>query len=153
MAIKIPPDVLIEMSLFMQGKKIMERPKIVHCYEDLLMLARRNIIFLNDVANTGLIHSFLKDPKRIILILDNFNPYSELIKDAGQLVLSKLLYKTALYYHIGYDHSIDKIDQDYILVTDIGINKWHLDSLEQFALLREKDIWENIKKWIRVMRT
>ncbi len=158
MTIKIPEDIQREILLLRQGKKIRKRVEKEPTYfpVELFSMAVRNLELLNKVANTEPILSFLNDSGRAIMVLDKFNalyPQPHRRDNVGSLVLRKIGDRISLYDWIDADYPANRSDSDYRLVTERELRKWHLDSLKQFALLTEREIWRNIKGWLKIMRT
>jgi len=157
MAVEIPKEIQREVSLIKRGKKLKKRVKKEPNYsiEELFSTAVKKLEFLNEVANTEPIFSFLNDSGRTIMVLDQFNtrfPQDRLQDNIGRLVLRKIGDKVALYEWIDADYPANRSDRDYRLITKEMLGRWHSRSLRRFALLTEREIWKNIKEWLRVMR-
>lgn len=159
--LEIPKNIQKEISLIEKGKKIKKREKREPFYpqEELFSMAMKNLRFLDEVANTEPVHSFLQGSDysaRIIMILDNFNttyPQPKPQDNMGRLVLTVIYGLASLYDWVDADYPINRSYRDYVRVTYQGLEEWDPSSLKQFALLTEKDIWKSIFQWLRIMRS
>ena len=161
MAVEIPKGVQREVFLIRQGKKLKKRAKEEPSYsiKELFSVAVKKLEFLNEIANTEPIFSFLNESGKAILILSDFNafyPQAYKCYNLGRLVLVKKENKAALYDIYDWTNADNLMDQGKkgcYLVTKEQLEKWHTDSLKQFALLTERRIWENIKDRLRFIRS
>jgi len=156
----IPENIKKEIFLIERGKKLKKRVKQEPSYsqKELLSIATRNLAFLNEVANTEPVLSFLRGSgsKRTILIIDHFNttyPQRNPQDNIGCLVLTVIGGVASFYNWVDADYPVNRSDGDYTLVTEKELERWHNDSLKQFALLTEKDIWKNILRCLNIMRS
>jgi len=149
--VKIPKPIIEEINRIRKGIKKEKEPPVLRLKEDLLPLAHKNFVFLNDIAKSEPMDTFLKDKK--ILILDEFSPHSgkdELISRGG-LWLETIGGKTGLYYWKDSDFPANRSDSDHSLIKQEELPDWHKDSLESFALLTEEEIWLAIEKFLGFM--
>lgn len=119
--------------------------------KQLLVKALKNLEFLNEIAETEPIHSFLL--KEGILILDHFEPdFPDTVREPnGGLWLVTVNKKTGLFYWLDADYPANRSDRDYELITAEGIKEWHPKSVARFATLTKREIWKAIKDWLRII--
>src|SRR3989344_3394943 len=138
----IPEFVKKELQRITEKKPLKKPKEKQHSPEELLARAIGNLNFLNKIAKTEPIYSFLQEGK--ILILDHFTPdYPDLIPNPlGGLWLETISGATGLFYWLDADYPANRSERDHKLVTEVELRKWHLKSIAQFAALTEKQIWK-----------
>ena len=156
MPVKIPVDIQKHIELIKKGKGITQKKKKKYSKEELFSKAVGNLKFLNKVADSEPIHSFIKD--EVLAVLRNFSNrfpdddnFRALIK-TGCLLLETRAGVTGLYYWLDTDFPANRSDRDHQLVTEEELKNWSPKSIEIFSKLTRDDIWENIRTWIMSIR-
>lgn len=153
MRIIIPKPIRKEIERVIKGKKKKKLKKKEYSKEHLLTMAGLNLEFLTALAKTEPVKFLLN--KDSFLILGEFSPkFPELLhghKPQGALWLLKRNDEAGLYYWLDADYPANRSDRDYELITPPHLTKWHDKSLERFALLTKKEIWENIAMFLSYM--
>jgi len=144
---------LIEMKN--KGQKIVPKQKLEMHYsaEKLFTMAVKNLEFLNAIAKTEPIRSYIKNRDHGINILNNFSNQLSPPETLGaigyhQLCLTTMWKKTALFYHYEKDFPAHRSDNDYTLVTKKVLVDWSPESIKSLAKLTEKKIWKTIEEWL-----
>jgi hypothetical protein len=161
MPVNIPKDIQRLVGLILAGKKLKKEIKLEPLYrqDEVLAMATSRLNFLNELANSEPIRSYLMSKEKcgdgfILMILDNFNsrfPQQDPNHNIGCLILRERKNVLALYDWVDADYPANRSESDYTRVTASELKKWDPASLKQFALLSEKQIWRNIKKWLTVV--
>ncbi|MEK7182511.1 MAG: hypothetical protein AAB679_02025 [Patescibacteria group bacterium] len=156
MPVKIPVDIQKHIELIKKGKGITQKKEKKYSKEELFSKAVENLKFLNEVAYSESIHSFLKD--EALAVLGDFSNrfpdddnFRALIK-TGYLLLETRAGVTGLYYWLDTDFPANRSDRDHQLVTEEELKNWSPKSIEIFSKLTRDDIWENIRTWIMSIR-
>lgn len=142
-----------------KGKKIIKKIPIKKKYseDEIFSLAFKNLQFLNEIAMTEPVSSFLEKNDRIIEVLGNFSTRwdpTQAMVSLGMLCLAKKKRKIGLFFWLDAGYPADRSDNEYTLITQKELkNYWHKKSLEIFARLTEQEIWRNIEKWLKIMRS
>lgn len=158
MAVKIPKDIQREIGLLRQGikiKKKSEKRSVYYSPDQIFYMAILNLRFLNELAGSEPVSSFLDETRQMIMVLDSFSsscPPPDQHFSLGRLILKKVNNEAALYYWLDIGYQPTRDDKDCYLVTEEELRKWHPNSLRRFALLTKEEIWRNIKGWLRFMR-
>jgi hypothetical protein len=151
MNINIPSSIKKEILMIERGKKLVKKEK-VYSREKALIEAIENLRFLNEVANTEPLHSFLK--KHAIRIIP-FEPYFPDSNRAplGGLWLETKRGKTRLFYWLDADYPVNRSDEDHKFIGEDRLADWDPSSLQQFAGLTKRQVWRNIREWLRAIRS
>jgi hypothetical protein len=154
--IVIPKFVQIELQRIKEKKPLTVSKRKQYSPEENLTKAIGNLKFLNEIAKTEPICSFLSTDRVLgkILILDHFTPdYPDLVSNPPSgLWLETISGKTGLFYWLDSDYSVYRSKIDHQLVTELDLRKWHPKSIAQFAALTKKEIWKVTKKWLQHYR-
>lgn len=148
----IPEFVQRELQRIAEKKPLKKPKEKQYSPEEILIKAIGNLNFLNEIAKTEPICSFLSTGK--ILILDHFTPdYPDFVLNPlGGLWLETISGKTGLFYWLDSDYPINRSERDHELVTELYLSKWHPRGIARFAALTKKEIWKATEKWIQNYR-
>lgn len=156
MPVRIPEDIKRHIILVGKGRKL---PKIkkekIYSKEELLNKALKNLEFLNNVANSEPIHSFIKNNG--IMVLPNFSTCFSYLDIPGftshdSLLLETIAGVTGLYYWLDADFPANRSDRDHQLITEEKLMGWSPKSIEVFSKVTRGVFWRNIREWLVATR-
>ncbi|MFA6397894.1 MAG: hypothetical protein WDK96_03590 [Candidatus Paceibacterota bacterium] len=156
----VPAEIVRLIDLILTGKNIPKKKVKEYSKEEYLSMALKNLVLLQGIPKIPVIKKFLNSKysesgeKRSIVILSPFSKDwdpKDNSASKGALYLCDRGKGPALYFHFDADFPANRSERDYTLVTSDNIQKWHQESIKIFAKLTERQIWDNIRDWLKIV--
>lgn len=150
MSIQIPIYICKEIKMINERKGIEQKKENLSA-DELLLSAKKTFHFLIETASTEPLYSFLKTGEKSLFILDGFSPYfHKSAHTAGYLILTVINEQATLFY---WQEREEPNSFENEIITEEKFKMWCPSSLKCFAEIKEKQVWQIIKAWLRSQRS